>query len=64
MITAVYYRRLFLVNITHLVIGLISFLWEMLLSLIRMTLSKQYMRKSSLDGGAEVHPTPQLPGIT
>lgn len=64
MTTAAYYRRLFLVNITHLVVGLISLLWEMLLFLIRMILSKPYMQRRSLDGEVALQLSQQLPGIT
>lgn len=63
MTTAAYYRRLFLVNITRLVVGLISLLWEMLLSLIRTILSKPYMQRRSLDGEIALQPSPQLPKI-
>lgn len=65
MITAAYYRRLFLVNVTHLVAGLISLLWEMLLSLFRMALSKPYMQRRSLDGEVALQTSQQqLPGFT
>jgi hypothetical protein len=64
MTTAAYYRRLFLVNVTHLVVGIISLLWEMLLSLIRMALSKPYMQRRSLDGEVALQSSQQLPRFT
>lgn len=64
MTTAAYYRRLFLVNVTHLVVGLISLLWEMLLSLIRMVLFESYMQRRSLDGEVALQASQQLPRFT
>lgn len=64
MTTAVYYRRLFLVNITHLLVGLMSLLWEMLLYLIRMILPRPYMQRRGLDGEIALQPSLQLPEIT
>jgi hypothetical protein len=55
MTTAVYYRGLFLVNLAHLLLGLSKLLWDMLLSILQLILSKQYMKKRSL-GGEEVVP--------